>query len=404
MFDVISCEQLRDEAIRNQREKGVPALTPSWHPLEQGPTISIPKYNSQWRDELENCGWNDSDGDVYGSSSSSARVPLYSREAQEFLKRELGGNRVHDIQPGEDVRELYADYNPMDDSNPKVNYHLDEDAVVSTLWYDKNGKDVDKRPLLDSGATHHVTPFEYILVDIKTTEVGQIRGVAGTVKVSVMGTIRNIPGDDVSGVLLLKRAARTVLSVGKIIQQHGGHMLLGPKQAVHISPTGEETVVGPRTDEGWYRVERLPSSKSGHVNALNTTNQLKREQVQRLHENFGHASPTKMKMMLATQPVKGVQPKDVNLLQKCKGCALGKPRRKSHKNKAKRNPTFYGQHIHSDNTAEQPVATINGGRVGNVIIDGHTNYVHVAVLRTKKHSVDRLRYMSLRHSCNRKLN
>ena len=394
MYDVEVCEKLRDEAIVKRRRKGVPAITPTWHPKEQGPTIAIPKYNDQWRDELEGCGWNDSDGDVYGASVSTVRVPLYSREAQEYIKSELGGNRVFDIRPGKDVRDTYIDYDPRSDNNPKVDYGLDDDAIVSTLWYDKDGKDVDRRPLLDSGATHHVTPFEYILVDIKTTEVGKIRGVAGTVKVSVMGTIHNIPGDNVEGVLLLKRAARTVLSVGKIIQQHEGHMLLGPKQAVHVSPTGKETIIGPRTAEGWYRVERLPTTRVSEVNALNTTNQLKREQVHRVHENLGHASPNKMRMILATQPLRGLQPKDVSLLQKCKGCAIGKPRRKTHKTKSKRVPTFYGQHVHSDNTAEQPVATINGGRVGNVIIDGHTNYVHVAVLRSKKHSVDRLRYVT----------
>lgn len=393
-FDIETCEKLRDEAIRQRRSKGVPALTPTWHPLEQGPTISIPSYNSRWRDELEGCGYNDSDGDVYGSSVTLKRIPLYSREAQEFIKNELGGRQVHDIRPGKDVRELYIDYDPSDDQNPKIDYGLDEDAVVSTLYYDKDGKDIDKRPLLDSGATHHVTPFEYILVDIQTTKVGQIRGVAGTVKVSVMGTIANIPGDDVKGVLLLKRAARTVLSVGKLIQQHGGHMRLGPREAIHISPNGKETIIGPRTDEGWYRVERLPSKDECSVNALNTTNQLKREKVQRVHENLGHASPNKMRMILSTQSLQGLVPKDVNLLQKCTACALGKPRRKPHKNRAKRNPSFYGQQIHSDNTAEQPVATINGGKVGNVVIDGHTNYVHVAVLRSKKHSVDRLRYVT----------
>ena len=393
-FDVETCEQLRDKAILERRNKGVPALTPTWHPEEQGPTISIPSHNPKWRDELEGCGYNDSDGDVYGSSIAFKRIPLYSREAQDFIKNELGGRHVHNIRPGKDVRELYADYDPSNDPNPKIDYGLDKDAVISTLYYDKYGKDIDKRPLLDSGATHHVTPFEYILVDIKTTKVGQIRGVAGTVKVSVMGTIANLPGEDVEGVLLLKRAARTVLSVGKLIQQHGGHMLLGPRNATHVSPSGKETIIGPRTDEGWYRVERLPSRDECSVNALNTTNQLKREKVQRVHENLGHASPNKMRMILSTQSLKGLIPKDVNLLQKCAGCALGKPRRKPHTNQAKRVPTFYGQHIHSDNTAEQPVSTINGGRVGNVIIDGHTNYVHVAVLRSKKHSVDRLRYVT----------
>ena len=50
--------------------------------------------------------------------------------------------------------------------------------------------------------------------------------------------------------------------------------------------------------------------------------------------------------------------------------------------------------LHSDNTAEQPVQTIYGERVGNVIIDGYTNWVFVKALRSKKLSVDRLRYVT----------
>ena len=109
MSDVTTCETLRDKAIKERRQKGVPALTPTWHSQEQEPTISIPMYNDQWRDELEGCGWNDSDGDVYGTALSSTRIPLYSSKAQEFLKNESGSNRVHDIRPGVDIRELYAD-------------------------------------------------------------------------------------------------------------------------------------------------------------------------------------------------------------------------------------------------------------------------------------------------------
>lgn len=39
---------------------------------------------------------------------------------------------------------------------------------VNTLTYDKAGKETDRRPLLDSGATHHVTPYHHQLLHEKS--------------------------------------------------------------------------------------------------------------------------------------------------------------------------------------------------------------------------------------------
>ena len=94
-----------------------------------------------------------------------------------------------------------------------------------------------------------------------------------------MGTPHTIPGDDLHGVLILEAAARTVVAMGLLIDQHGGYIILGEKTSVHVAPNNKRTVIGPRTEEGWYRVERLPSTPNATVQVLNTTNQLRREQV-----------------------------------------------------------------------------------------------------------------------------
>ena len=270
-----------------------------------------------------------------------------------------------------------------------------ESIVINTLWYDKCGKDVDTRPLLDSGATHHVTPFKHILRDIRPTKIKKVRGVTGTETVTQCGTIYTLPGDNLKGVLILEAAARTVVSTGLLIDQHGGYVILGEQTAVHVSKTGQRTVLGPRTEDGWYRVERLPTAPHASVQVLNTANQLRREQINRLHRNLGHAPANKLRLVLAVNPLKGLQPKDVNLLQPCRGCALGKPRRKPHTRGTKRTASFFGQILHADNTARQPVGTLKGQYIGNVVIDGYTNWNFGKPIKTLDESVKRLRYITI---------
>ena len=62
-----------------------------------------------------------------------------------------------------------------------------DNADVCVLKYDKFGKDIDRRPTLDSGATHHITPYGQLLCDVKTTPVGIVRGVTGNSTVKAQG-------------------------------------------------------------------------------------------------------------------------------------------------------------------------------------------------------------------------
>ena len=288
-----------------------------------------------------------------------------------------------------------------------------EDSEINTLIYDKSGKDKDRRPLLDSGATHHVTPYQQLLHNRQNTNISQVRGITGKTAVTLMGTIKAIPGDDIAEVIYMPKATRTVISVAQLMKQHGGMLKLTDTHAVHIGPDTGRTTIGPKTKLGWYRVVRLPTtlnnkhsliydnsiskgsstSKRASIQSLSTTNQLKREQIVRLHRNLGHTSPNKMRLVLSVTPINGLVPKDVQLLTKCESCGLGKQNRKSHNSKAKRNPATFGEEIHTDNTAGMPVLTYDGKRYLNVVIDKFSNWIWVLPISKKSHSVDRLRYI-----------
>ena len=57
--------------------------------------------------------------------------------------------------------------------------------------------------------------------------------------------------------------------------------------------------------------------------------ELKREKVNWLHQQLGHASKKLMRLILADKPMHGLTSKDVDLLSKCNDCMQGKQRRAS---------------------------------------------------------------------------
>ena len=349
------------------------------------------------------------------NSKTHASRPMYKRDgAMSVLSYKREDNFEEEmkriVELREDQAKVYHTYNnrkkkeessaayvPTPDqiaaSQAKAKDPASSKSDVNVLEYDKNGRDKDHRPLLDTGATHHVTPYLGILKDIKETNIAQIRGITGRIDVKVEGTLCTLPGDDLKGVLYLKSAARTVISLGKLLDQHGGRVILESKHAVHVADNGTQTTLGPKTKEGWYRIVRLPKSQEAEILALNTGNQLKREQIMRLHRNLGHISANQLRLVLAKQPMLGLLPQDVKLMTKCTACALGKPRRTSNPKSRKRVATKFGEVVHTDNTGEQPVRTYDGKRVGNVVVDEYSNWVFATPLRSKAESVQRLRYI-----------
>lgn len=50
-------------------------------------------------------------------------------------------------------------------------------------------------------------------------------------------------------------------------------------------------------------------------------NQLKRERMMRLHVELGHLAKSKMRILLAHQPLDSLVPKDMDLFVECEVCA-----------------------------------------------------------------------------------
>ena len=257
--------------------------------------------------------------------------------------------------------------------------------------------DADQRPLLDSGASHHVTNNSHELTNTKTIKA-KVRGVNVTqILRTKSGTWSAFEEGSLNGAIHMSNLARSLVSLHKLKKQFPGDVIAGDDNAVHISSIdGSTTILGPLVGFG-YRVERLPpkTAQAAHhvnVNELSVSLQLRREKIQKLHEKLGHVSAKKLRLILAMQSIDGLKPRDVDLLPPCRWCAFGKPRRASHPTlNTKQDERYFGSHVHSDNTADQPVASIGGSKVLNVTIDEFTNWIWTAAMPSKAGSVDRLR-------------
>ena len=107
-------------------------------------------------------------------------------------------------------------------------------------------------------------------------------------------------------------------------------------------------MLGPVSTNRWYRVHQLPDdsacvftmkkfpksakkrAKASRIDVnLTQALELKREKVNWLHQQLGHASKKLMRLILAEKPMYGLTAKDVDLLSKCNDCMQGKQRRAS---------------------------------------------------------------------------
>ena len=121
-------------------------------------------------------------------------------------------------------------------------------------------KDPDKRPMVDSGATHGMTNDRALLKDIESVSVN-LRGVMAMGRISERGTLIGVKGVAFKHTLLFEKAPRTVLAVRQIIDVYPGEVTMG-KNLKQKAPDGKITVLGPRTSEGWYRLEAVSTDTS----------------------------------------------------------------------------------------------------------------------------------------------
>ena len=212
--------------------------------------------------------------------------------------------------------------------------------------------------LIDSGATHLVTPRMSDLVDPVPSPVTTIAGIGGAKKVQLMQGSIQLCGHWFHNALCVPQALNVLVPINVILKLFGGDVAMPTINCRHFAPGGIITVLGPCIKDGLYSLETLPSQQL-----------IKRERLMRLHVKLGHASKAKMRIMLSRQPMDGLLPKDLALWIDCAFCAEANTTAVPHPNTAIVLTTFYGQRIDWDMTGPQVVRTPGGAFAALLGID-----------------------------------
>ena len=85
------------------------------------------------------------------------------------------------------------------------------------MEYNSNDKDKDKRPILDSGSTHSVTPYINQLINKNNGNFGQLRGVTGITTINQSGTLISISGSTNENVLFVPTVVRPLIDANSIL-------------------------------------------------------------------------------------------------------------------------------------------------------------------------------------------
>ena len=145
--------------------------------------------------------------------------------------------------------------------------------------------------------------------------------------------------------------------------------------------------------------------------------QLLRERVQHLHRCLGHISKKRMAEVLRDNNFTNLTIQDLQLLTKCDACHTGKirrsdrprskqakrvntkrpVRRKHDKQRAlKPDAPCFGHTVCSDSTGKQANRTPGRKRYGNVMVDVHSRWTWLTLLKTLKNTFSKCTYKLLK--------
>ena len=143
--------------------------------------------------------------------------------------------------------------------------------------------------------------------------------------------------------------------------------------------------IAQRREDGLFHfipgsVPEVPSTASAF---LTVPQQIKREAVHHLHRSLAHASPRRMRQVLAQCPevAPSLKPADVRLFTLCDGCGVGKAIRPSAPEKADVRSTSFAYRLHADTSGVVRPSTSSGFTRVLVVVDDASRWVFVTLLR-----------------------
>ena len=199
---------------------------------------------------------------------------------------------------------------------------------------------------LDSGATEHCA--RHVPGTLESASVGSMSGLNGArTKVKGMGRV-----NQVKNVMHMPEISRYLLSVGRLLDQHGGKISFARTKADLI--TKDKSVkVAERDRSGLYIVCNASyelGSTHGHALAGTAVSlEVAKQRVIALHKAYGHALMGTLAKIIKNRNFEdGVSVQHLKLLPPCEACMLGKAHKAPKQRRAREKATLFGERLCAD--------------------------------------------------------
>ena len=239
------------------------------------------------------------------------------------------------------------------------------------------------KTIVDSGSTRHLERDESKVTSVTPCAPVIINGISGKpIRVQKEGRVGAC-----SHVLLVPPASASVRSVGCITDQYDAPVVFTRRGSflvpdLEVPPNAVR--IGTRKEDGLYHFiyKSLPPPPTPVTACLSVAQQVKREQIHRLHRVFGHASPQRMRLILTRHPevATTLRPADVQLFTTCDACSIGSSTVQPTGSATYTRASAFGYRLHADTTGTVRPSTSSGFTRVLFVVDDASRWVFIALL------------------------
>ena len=210
---------------------------------------------------------------------------------------------------------------------------------------------------LDSGATEHCA--KHITGNLNTATVGSMSGLNGS-RTVVKGMARV---NKVRNVMCMPGISRNLLSVGRLLDEHGGQIAF-TKHKAHLVTKGKHVVVAQRNGTRLYIVchqdYELGTASGTALAGTSISLEVAKQRVIALHKAYSHASIGTLRTIIANRNFDGVTTEHLKLLPPCEACLLGKAHKAPKQRRASEKATTFAERLCADCTGPFRTRSVGG--------------------------------------------
>ena len=254
--------------------------------------------------------------------------------------------------------------------------------------YETNG-DSEDIWYLDNGASNHMTGNRRYFSMMDKTITGKVRfGDDSRIDIKGKGTISfvDMKGEarKMNDVYYIPELKSNIISLGQATESGCDIRLRGEHLTIH-DPHRRLLVRANRSKNRLYKVQMgIKDSSQLHLSEISESN--------RWHARLGHVNTATMRIMIQKELVSGVT--NVNVIKDvCSSCLLGKQARKVFPQATTYRATRPLELIHGDLCGPITPSTMGGNIYVFVVIDDHTRYMWISLLKEKSESFGKLKKM-----------